>query len=281
MSSESYQYEYFNVSFPKQYVAHVEINRPDKLNAFIEIMWLNLSKLIRRMSYDPEVRCIILTGAGDRAFTAGLDVQAASQGLLSGNSPDIDVARKANDIRRHILEFQDCITALEKCEKPIITLLHGISYGLALDICLATDIRLSTTSTRLSIKEIDIGLAADIGTLSRLPKAVSNMSWVKTACLTGKVFDSNEALSIGLVSGVYGSKTEGWTAALELAGTIAEKSPVAAVATKELLNWSRDHSVDDGLKYTAVLNAAMVQTRDVKNALLSGLQKRKPTFEKL
>jgi delta(3,5)-delta(2,4)-dienoyl-CoA isomerase len=163
----------------------------------------------------------------------------------------------------------------------VIAVLHGISFGLALDMSLACDIRFSTTTTKFSVKEVDIGLAADVGTLSRLPRAVGNLSWVKDVTLSARIFGSDEALRVGLVSAVYGTKTEAVGEALKLAGLIASKSPVATSGTKELLNYSRDHSVQDGLRYTAVWNSAMLQTQDVKDAMLSGLQKRKPTFSKL
>ncbi|KAF2099349.1 ClpP/crotonase [Rhizodiscina lignyota] len=279
MAPTNYNYDYFNVSFPAEYVAYVEINRPEKLNAFIEVMWINLGKIINGLSHDPDVRAIVLCSAGDKAFTAGLDVQAASEGMLKRDGND--AARIANTIRRHILEFQDCITTLEKCEKPIITLLHGYSFGLAIDMSVSTDIRLCVGDTRFSVKEVDIGLAADIGTLTRLPKAVGNYSWVKDVCLTARVFGADEALRVGFVSGVYPSKDEGMKAAIELAKLIASKSPVATMGTKEILNFSRDRPVEDGLRYTAIWNGAMVQTQDVKDAVLSGLQRRKPTFSKL
>lgn len=83
-------------------------------------MWLNLSSIFRQLSHDPNVRAVILTGAGDRAFTAGLDVQAASNDGALAQKEDatpLDGARKATGIRRHIQEFQDCITDIEKCEK--------------------------------------------------------------------------------------------------------------------------------------------------------------------
>jgi len=79
-------------------------------------MWLNISAIFKKLSHDPNVRAVLLTGAGERAFTAGLDVQAASEGTLSDKGSQ-DGARKANGLRRHILEFQDCITDIEKCEK--------------------------------------------------------------------------------------------------------------------------------------------------------------------
>jgi delta(3,5)-delta(2,4)-dienoyl-CoA isomerase len=86
--------------------------------------------------------------------------------------------------------------------------MHGTSYGLALDLSLACDVRICAADTRFSVKEVDIGLAADIGTLSRLPKAVGNFSWVKDVCLSARVFDAEEANKVGLVSRVYGNKTE-------------------------------------------------------------------------
>jgi delta(3,5)-delta(2,4)-dienoyl-CoA isomerase len=146
---------------------------------------------------------------------------------------------------------------------------------------LACDIRLSTANTKFSVKEVDIGLAADIGTLSRLPRAVGNQSWVKDVAMSARIFGSEEALRVGLVSGVYPDKTTAVAEGLKLASLIASKSPVAVLGTKEILNYSRDKTIADGLNYTAVWNAAMLQTEDVKDAMLSGLQKRTPKFAKL
>ncbi|KAJ4295607.1 hypothetical protein N0V90_007620 [Kalmusia sp. IMI 367209] len=161
-------------------------------------MWLNLSTIFTRLSHDPSIRSIVITGAGDRAFTAGLDVQAASQGVFAQSSSD--AARTATILRRHIYEFQACVSALEKCEKPVIAVLHGISYGLALDLSLAS---------------------------------VGNYSWVKDVCLSARIFGSDEALRVGLVSAVYADKSEAVGEALKLATLIASKSPVAVQGTKE------------------------------------------------
>jgi len=280
-SSPSYQKEFFNVTFPVEYVAHVEINRPEKMNAFKEIMWLNLRSIFQSLSHDPSVRAIILTGAGPRAFTSGLDIQAASAGPTFSASSSLDPARKANALRRHILEFQACISALEACEKPVIAVLHGVCFGLAMDISLACDVRIASRDARMSVKEVDIGIAADIGTLSRLPHCVGNMSWVKEVALSARVFGAEEALRVGLVSNVYAAKTEAVDEAVKLAARIASKSPVAVLGTKEIINYSRDKTVEEGLRYTAVWNMAMLQTGDVQDAMLSGMQKKVAKFSKL
>lgn len=115
------KYAYFLVTSPSEYVAHVEINRPAKLNAFMRAMWLELRDLFGQLSHDPNVRAIVLSGAGDRAFTAGLDVQAAaaSEPTLQGSSNlvKMDVARATTVRRRDMVEFQGSIAAVEKCEK--------------------------------------------------------------------------------------------------------------------------------------------------------------------
>jgi delta(3,5)-delta(2,4)-dienoyl-CoA isomerase len=112
MASKSYTY--FLVSTPSPFVAHVEINRPKKFNAFIEAMWLELKTIMDSLSVDLDVRAVIISGAGDRAFTTGLDVEAAN---IQGISDSSDVARRAVGIKRHIQEFQDSISSVEKCEK--------------------------------------------------------------------------------------------------------------------------------------------------------------------
>ncbi|KAF9889328.1 hypothetical protein FE257_007438 [Aspergillus nanangensis] len=279
--TSAYSPKYFTVRFPQEYVAHVEINRADKMNAFFEAMWIELGQLFNQLSHDSAVRAIVLTGAGDKAFTAGLDVKAASEGTLSGKEEASDPARKAVNLRRHVGPFQDCITAVEKCEKPVIVAMHGFSLGLAIDLSTACDVRVCSRDVKFAVKEVDIGLAADVGTLSRLPKVVGNFGWVKEVAMTARLFGAEEALRVGFVSSVYDTKAEAIKGALQLAALIASKSPVAVQGTKEILNWSRDHTVQDGLRYTAVWNSAALQTQDVASALLSGIQKRTPTFEKL
>jgi len=109
-------YRHFRITCPSEYVALVEINRPEKLNAFIEDMWVEFGRIFNQLSRDADVRAVVLTGAGDRAFTSGLDVQAASQGQTLQPAA-ADGARKAAQLRRHLFEFQDCISSMEKCEK--------------------------------------------------------------------------------------------------------------------------------------------------------------------
>ncbi|KAK1593293.1 enoyl-CoA hydratase/isomerase [Colletotrichum navitas] len=277
---KDYAYTHFLVTSPAPFVVHVQINRPQKLNAFSEPVWREFGAVFDRLSHDPDVRAIVLSAVGDRAFSAGLDVQDASNSPL-GSGLGSDPSRYATALRRHIVEFQEAIAAAEKCEKPVICVLHGISIGIAIDISCCADVRICARNTRFAVKEIDIGIAADLGTLSRLPKLVGSTSWVKDVCLSARDFSADEALSVGFVSRVFESKEAAVEAGLKLAGFIAGKSPVAVQGTKELLNHARDHSVEENLRYTTVWNSAMLQSSDFQTALMSGLSKTKPTFEKL
>lgn len=110
------------------------------------------------------------------------------------------------------------------------------------------DVRVCARSTRFAVKEVDIGIAADVGTLSRLPRVVGSFSWVKDVCMTAREFGPEEAATVGFVSPSqhrHATKADAVAAAVALAALIAGKSPVAVQGTKELLNHARDHTVDD------------------------------------
>jgi len=282
MSLSQYSsFKHFLISSPSPDVVHVEINRPEKMNAFYEAMWIELGQIFNKLSHDPDVRAVVFSGAGERAFTAGLDVEKAGEGALKKSDGKEDVARRAVGIRRHIDDFQDCVSAIEKCEKPVICVLHGYSFGLGLDMAACADIRIAAANTKFSVKEVDIGIAADIGILTRLPKVVGNFSWVKDVAMSARVFDAEEAYRVGLVSKVFKDKQATVQEAIRMAAHMATKSPLAVTGTKELLNHARDHNIADSLRYTGVWNAAAIQTVDMEKAILSGLKRTKPTFEKL
>lgn len=245
-------------------------------------MWYELRLIFQHLHAHPDVRVIIISGAGDRAFTAGLDIVGAAQSTTLGPAgANEEGARKAQKNMRHILEFQNCITQVEAGAKPVACVLHGICFGLAIDLSSCADVRFATADARFAVKEVDIGIAADVGTLTRLPKIVGSHSWVKDVALTARVFGAEEALRVGFVSAVAPNKNGALDMALQWAVTVAGKSPVAVQGTKELLNYSRDHNTEEGLRYTAVWNSAALQTADVAASLKATREKTKPRFEKL
>ncbi|CAE6447956.1 unnamed protein product [Rhizoctonia solani] len=256
----------------------VELNR-GPVNAFNQPFWEELGSTFDKISRDGTFRAVVLSSTNPKIFTAGLDL--ADTGSLA-NKDNLDPARQAIKLRDHIVHFQSCISAIERCAQPVIAAVNGIAYGLAIDIICACDVRYSSSKTRFSIKEVDVGLAADIGTLSRLPKITGNGSLLRELAFTAREFGPAEAIQLGMVSRVVeGERDEVVGAALELAKTIAAKSPVAVMGTKRFLLHARDHSVEQSLEYQATWNAAMLQSSDTTEAFKAFTTKKPPRFNPL
>lgn len=166
-------------------------------------------------------------------------------------------------------------------DEAVIALPHGVVYGGGVDIVCAADIRYCTADARFCSQEINVGLAPDVGTLARLPKIGVSYSWAKEVTFSGRVWRGEEALRVGFVSKVCQNKDELIKQGLEIAKEIASKSPLAVQSSKAVMDFSRDHTVEDGLKFTSSWTSAFADSPDVKKAMDSGLKRTKPTFPKL
>lgn len=269
--------QFIKVSEPEPHVLLVELSRAP-VNAFHEAYWTELGQVFDNISKDPSVRAVVLSSALPKLFSAGIDFS----GLGGMSSFEKDPGRRALQARVFITQFQDAISATERCPVPVIAAIHGVAYGLAIDITTACDVRFAAQDARFSVKEVDVGLAADIGTLARLPKVAGNQSFVRELAFTAREFSAEEALQMGLVSRVVpGSRKEVIDAALQTARIIAQKSPIAVVGTKRVLLHARDNSVESNLEYVATWNSAMLQTSDMSAALKGAMEKKPPTFPNL
>lgn len=278
----SYDYQYLKVSVTAKGVAQVVINRPEKLNAFNTQVWTEIGDCFKRFKTNGQVRCAVISATG-RMFTAGLDLKEAVSGAVFSAQKDdeVDVARKGYYHRLFILDFQQAISAVEDCDKPVVAVIHGGCLGIGIDLISACDMRIASEDAYFLVKEVDIGMAADIGTLQRLPKIVGNNSWVRDVCYTARKIPAQEALEVGLVSGLYKTAESALEGALKTASVIAAKSPVAVASTKHLLNYSRDHSVREGLEYTAIWNTLAHNSHDMATAAMSSLKKQSALFPNL
>ncbi|KAI8149636.1 ClpP/crotonase-like domain-containing protein [Fennellomyces sp. T-0311] len=277
-ASPKYQYETVKVQVFPDGVAHVELNRPKRLNSFNYGLIRDILQAFTDLSSDGNVRAIVLSAAG-RLFTAGLDLQ---EGSSKEKIPeDLDVARKAFARQAHLRWFQSSVSSLENCPKPVIIAMHNGVFGAGVDLSTAADIRYGTKDSYYCVKEVDVGLAADIGTLQRLPKVIGNGSLVRELCYTSRNMYSDEALQCGFLSKVFETKEEMLKGAFETARSIASKSPVAVVGTKHLINYSRDHTVAEGLQYTAVWNGVMLGTEDIPKSVQAFLSKKPAAYANL
>jgi enoyl-CoA hydratase/carnithine racemase len=255
-------------------VATVTLNRPDKANAIDMAMWHELRDAMRWLDETAAARVGILCGAG-RQFTAGIDL--ALLGAVRAEISDACEGRAREKLRRLILDLQDTLCAIERCRKPVIAAVHGTCIGGGVDLVTACDFRLASADALFAVKEIDVGMTADLGTLQRLPRLVGE-GMARELAYTGRGVDGREACAIRLVNRCFDTREALQAGAGELAAAIAAKSPLSVRGAKEMITYARDHSVADGLNYVAAWNAAMLLSDDLSEALLAAREKRAPRF---
>lgn len=270
--------KFVKVSEPSPHVLLVELNRKP-VNAFSNEFWTEYGRVLDNITesgYD--VRALVVSSALPKIFTAGIDFASLADTEKFGSEP----ARRAYHSRQFILAFQNSVQAPTRCPFPVIAAVHGPVFGLGMDIITACDVRYASSCATFSIKEVDVGLAADIGTLAHLPKVTSNNSLARELAFTARAFSAADGEKLGLLSKVVDGGREGVVqAALGLAKVIATKSPVAVAGTKQLLMHSRDHSVSSNLEYTSVWNGAMINTADIPATAAARMAKEDPLFEPL
>lgn len=265
-------YQAFRVEL-KDKVAHVAINRPEKINAMDAAFWREIVEIFQWVDDTDEARVVLLTGEG-KHFSSGIDLQLLAQAASGlGN----DIGRNAERLRQKILQLQASFNAVDHCRKPVIAAIHGYCLGGAIDLIAACDMRYCTADAQFSIKEIDMGMAADVGTLQRLPRIIPD-GIMRELAYTGRNVDGAEAQRIGLVNRVFQDQSTMMQAVNDLAAQIAAKSPLAIRGTKEMIRYARDHRVEDGLQYVATWNAAMLQSNDLRVAMAAHMSKQKPDF---
>ncbi|XP_021928770.1 delta(3,5)-Delta(2,4)-dienoyl-CoA isomerase, mitochondrial isoform X3 [Zootermopsis nevadensis] len=239
-----------------------------------------IGKCFSELGNDPDCRVIVLSGTG-KVFSAGIDFADAAQ-IGARLSETEDVARRCKILHDTIKLYQDSMTSLEKCPKPVISAVHNACIGGALDLITAADIRYCTSDAWFQVKEVDIGMAADVGTLQRLPRIIGSESLVRELVFTARKMLASEAKECGFVSKVYDDKDSMLKGAIEMAADIAAKSPVAVQVTKRNIVYSRDHAIQEGLDHIRFWNMAMLQSEDFMNATVAQATKSPlPTFSKL
>ena len=188
---------------PKSGVWNVYLNRPSRGNALSTDLFLEFPKALHSLDLNPNVNVIVLAGAGQH-FCSGIDLSALKS--FSEHSSG-DHGRSGESLRGHILALQDAVSAIERCRKPVIASVHGACIGGGVDIITACDIRFCTNDAFFSVKEVDLAITADLGTLQRLPSIIGYGNAVELA-LTARRFSGLEAKQLGLVSRSFNSKQE-------------------------------------------------------------------------
>jgi enoyl-CoA hydratase/carnithine racemase len=255
-------------------VARVDLNRPDSGNCLNAEMWRELKAVFEELDTMPEIRAVVLGGRG-KHFSTGIDLAFLSS--MQKELNNLSEGCKQEYLRDFILNLQDSVTAIERCRKPVLAAVQGFCLGAGVDIIAACDMRYATPATRFCVKEVDLAIVADLGSLQRLP-AIVGQGVARELAFTGRVFKGEEALAMGLVNRLFQKTEDLGGGVMALASELSAKSPLTIRGIKETMNYSRNHTIDEGLKYVAQRNAAMLLSKDLE-AINAFMEKRKPRFE--
>ena len=274
--SELANYESFKIDVKDQ-IAHVQFSRPEAMNTMNKAFWLELPRCMQDIEANTDARVIVISSTG-KHFSAGMDLGVFSDPKsvpMSG-----DPGRMAENLRRVVLQLQDTLTSLEKVRLPVLAAVHGGCIGGALDLVCAADSRYFTADAYFTIKETELGMTADVGTLQRLPKLMPQ-GVVRELAYTGRKFGAEEAQRLGFVNTVYDSQEAMLEGVMAIAAQIAAHAPLAVTGCKEMLNYSRDHSVEDSLRYMATWQAGMFRPTDMMKTFQAKAQKQTPVYDDL
>lgn len=255
-------------------IVRVTLDRPARANAIDTDLWQALRTAMHWISDTPAARVGILQAAGSH-FCSGIDLSMLD--TLRAPDPGGCEGRGRERLLRAIRDLQDCVSAIERCAKPVVAAIHGACVGGGIDLVTACDLRYCCPEAWFSVREIDVGIVADVGTLQRLPRIVGE-GVARELAFTGRRVDGREAQALGLVNRCFDSAEALREGVASVAAALAAKSPLALRGTKAILNHARDHGVAEGLEYVAAWNAAMLHSNDLDEALAALREKRAPRF---
>jgi enoyl-CoA hydratase len=244
-------------------VAIVTINRPDKLNALNHDVLTALESTIRTLESDRSVRCIVITGAGPKAFVAGADIaQLHEQDAQSG--------RLFAEIGQRVM------TAIERCGKPVIAAVNGFALGGGCELAMACHMRFAADTARFGQPEINLGIIPGYGGTQRLTRLIGQANAIEFI-LTGDMINAQDAHRLGLVNRVYPA-AELLESTLTVAAALAAKAPLALTGCLEAVLAASDTSMQDGMYTEASIFGRVCGTSDFKEGTQAFLEKRAATF---
>ncbi len=243
----------------------ITLNRPNVLNALNSALLAEVSCALGGFERDAEVRAVIVTGAGEKAFAAGADIGELN--ALENAVAGADQARRGQAITRQI----------ERMRTPVIMAVNGFALGGGCELAMAGDIRIASENAKFGQPEVNLGLIPGYGGSQRTTRLVGK-GMAMYLCLTGEMIGANEALRIGLVEKVV-PLPELMTEAKRVATLIAQKAPLAIAACKRAVNGGAHLSIDDALELEALEFGTLVDTEDFREGTGAFLEKRKPAWK--
>ncbi|MFD2574055.1 crotonase/enoyl-CoA hydratase family protein [Spirosoma soli] len=258
-------------------VLTVSLLGPGKGNAMGPEFWDELPKAMDEINRMAEVRCVVFRGSGDH-YSYGLNV-AQMMPRLSAMTTGAVMAHQRVNLMAQIRQMQLGFQKMHQSPKPVIAAVHGWCIGGGVNMIAAADIRLCSREAKFSLREAKLAITPDIGGLQWLPPIIGQ-GFTREMAFTGADYDAAFAERIGLVNHVYDTPEALFEAAAALAGQIADNPATAVQGAKQVLNYSLNKSIEDGLQYVAVWNSSQLQSDDFSEAMQATLEKRKAEFNK-
>lgn len=243
----------------------LRLNRPEVRNALSRTMIDAIGRAVAAAASDPEVRVVVLTGTGDRAFCAGADLKTLEQEYAGSAEPDALV-----DVMHRVLG------RLEGLELPVITAVRGYCFGGGLELMLTADLAIAADDARFGFPEVNVGALPGAGGSQRLPRLIG-ARMAKLLMFTGESIDAAEAYRIGLVNRVVPA-AELHAEALALAQAIAGKAPLAVRKIKEAVDGGLELELEEGLALERACHVFLRETDDRREGISAFVEKRTPTF---
>jgi enoyl-CoA hydratase len=263
-------------------VAHLRLSRPDELNTMTREFWAELPAAVRELDAAGATRALVISSTG-RHFSAGMDlgVFAGGTDALGGSGDGApEVGRVRARLRQTVKVLQDSFTALEEVRFPVLAAVQGGCIGGAVDMVSACDLRYASADAFFCVQEINIGMTADVGTLQRLPKIIPE-GIAREMAYRGHRMPAARAYEVGLVNQVFDDHDALVEGTLAVAAEIAAKSPLAIWGTKEMVNYTRDHTVADALDHMASWQSGMFQPADMVESFVAKGEGRDTAFDDL
>ena len=257
-------------------IAHLQLNRPERMNTMAPTFFPMFRDAVQALNDEGRTRVLVISSTG-KHFSAGmaLDTFGGDAAALDTSTPRARLAFQAG-----LRQLMSCFDVLDTVRLPVVCAIQGGCIGGAFDLAAACDIRLCSADAFFCIQEINIGMAADLGVLQRLPKLLPQ-GIVRELAYTGERLAAERALELGLVNSVLPDAAALLDRALAVARSIAAKSPLAVTGSKLALNHARDHGTTAALEQMVLLQSAIFDSAEMAEAISAWKGKRAAEFPEL
>lgn len=247
----------------KGHIAIITINRPEVYNALNMPALEALSDLVNDLTDRPEIRALVITGAGEKAFCAGADLKERR-------------TMEQKEVRRYIRLIRDTFTRIEQLPKPVIASLNGVALGGGTELALACDLRVAEETATLGLTETSLGIIPGAGGTQRLPRLIGKAK-AKELIFTAQKLTASDAEKWGLINKVV-ARGKGLETALRLAEQIGENAPLAVEQAKFAINQGMETDLATGLALETKAYETLIPTKDRLEGLAAFKEKRKPRY---